>query len=170
MVGGFVEGDGELLTRSEIEGGIADQVRRTGPSGSFGWSRQDFDVINSSSSTNTQGTAMNTSRIGFIIIIYSYTGYSPFNYQKGIPPPILSSAMRCKCPSASSLFSAQIELSRSNRSQSRSPALLDAWVVAICSNNFSRSTSSWWSRLSAAGSSTDGEALPPGTTVARPAR
>lgn len=112
MVGGFVEGDGELLTRSEIEGGIADQVRRTGPSGSFGWSRQDFDVINSSSSTNTQGTAMNTSWIGFIINhlfihwifpvqllkMESRPPYSRPPCAANAPPPVRFSARRSSSP------------------------------------------------------------------------
>lgn len=43
MVGGFDGKLGELLTRRQIEGG--GRRSGTGPSGSFGWSRQDLDVI-----------------------------------------------------------------------------------------------------------------------------
>ena len=83
---------------------------------------------------------------------------------------MLSSAIRCRWASANSLFKAQIELSWSSRFQSRSAALFNHCVSAICLSSLSWSVSSWLSRFSAAGSKADGKGLPPGTTVSNPAK
>lgn len=105
------------------------------------------------------------------ILILEWQWFPALYFQKiALTCALSPSAIRCRCPSASSLFKAQMELSLSSLSQSRIPTRFDLCVSAICSISRSLSASNCKRRFSVRASKSDGRHLPPDIIEERPVR